>query len=192
MSTSNVHKNAKKWMSTLKTVLVDYWQMLHYFKKRNTLSVHRIAGTVMSSTGNGRPMWGEGGWLGECLTAPPTVVSRAAGGGASPGGAAPGPGLPPRVHPGRAGPQVWAGPHREAPGDLPHRVPEPAGRRQERRWGREGGREGMVECCTDCWDMDQGWSLFIMCTITSALSDFSILTLIILMAKRRWLQVASS
>lgn len=55
------------------------------------------------------------------------------GRGPSPGGAAPRAGLPPRVHSGRAGQEVRAGPDREAPGDLPHRVPEPSGRRQERR-----------------------------------------------------------
>ena len=59
-----------------------------------------------------------------------------AGGDTAAGWAAACAGLPPREHTGRAGTQVWAGAHRETPGDLPHRVPEPSGCRQEWRLGR--------------------------------------------------------
>lgn len=55
------------------------------------------------------------------------------GGGSSAGGAAACAGLPSWIHPGWAGQEVWAGPHRETPGDLPHRVSEPPGCRQKWR-----------------------------------------------------------
>lgn len=55
------------------------------------------------------------------------------GRGPSAGGAAKSAGLSSREHPGRAGAEVRAGAHREAPGDLPHGVPELAGCRQKRR-----------------------------------------------------------
>ncbi len=56
-----------------------------------------------------------------------------AGWGTFAGGAEASAGLPSREHTGWAGQEMWAGSHREAPGDLPHRVPEPSGRRQEWR-----------------------------------------------------------
>lgn len=55
------------------------------------------------------------------------------GGGSFTGGAATCAGLPPWVHSGRAGQEVWAGPYRETSGDLPHWVPESSGCWQEWR-----------------------------------------------------------
>lgn len=56
-----------------------------------------------------------------------------AGGVSSPGGAEKSTGVSPREHTGWTGQKMWAGPHWETLGDLPHRVPEPSRRRQEWR-----------------------------------------------------------
>lgn len=55
------------------------------------------------------------------------------GRGSFTGGAATCAGLPPWVHSGWAGQEMWAGPYRETSGDLPHRVPESSGCWQEWR-----------------------------------------------------------